>query len=260
MKAVMAKDALVRCPDHAEEFHVDTDASDCQLGAVMMQKGAPVAFCSRKLNPAQRDCATMEEELLSIVETLKEFQTMPHGCEAPHVHTDHQNLTHDALNSQRVLRWRLFLEEFQPQFHHIKGADSTTADALSRPPRSAGQRIPGPSQPKSPTDVKPSLTDDCDAATAFSILIDNQDTLERFLNYPDVDEEHPFALDHKTIPQAQNNDVALLQSLASKPTKFGPNERKRKSHLLHARSKPTIQNMHSRCTLGCCHPFLPSCA
>ena len=61
MKALIAQDALARHPDHNEEFHVTTDASDCQLGAVTMQKGAPVAFCSRKLNPAQRNCATMEK-------------------------------------------------------------------------------------------------------------------------------------------------------------------------------------------------------
>jgi hypothetical protein len=53
------------------------------------------------------------------------------------------------------------------------------------------------------------------------VLIDDQDTLECFLNYPEVDEQHLFALDHETIAQAQNNDVALSQSLASKPTKFG---------------------------------------
>jgi hypothetical protein len=168
MKAVTAKDALVRHPDHNEEFHVVTDASDCQLGAVTMQKGAPVALCSRKLNPAQCDCTAMEKELLSIVETLKEFRTMPCGCKALHVHADHQKLTCNALNSQRVLRWRLFLEAFQPQFHHIKGADNAMADALSQLPRSAGHRVDGPSQPKSPNDMKPSQTDDCDAATAFA--------------------------------------------------------------------------------------------
>ena len=50
MKAIIAKDVLVRYPDHNEECHVVTDASDYQLGAVILQEGAPVAFYSRKLN------------------------------------------------------------------------------------------------------------------------------------------------------------------------------------------------------------------
>ena len=45
--------------------------------------------------------------------------------------------------------------------------------------------------------------------------------LECFLNYPAVTEEHPFALDYQTIAEAQINDAALLQSLASKPNQFG---------------------------------------
>jgi hypothetical protein len=53
--------------------------------------GAPVAFCSRKLNPAQRNHTTMEKELLSIVETLKEFRTISRGCKALHMHTDHRH-------------------------------------------------------------------------------------------------------------------------------------------------------------------------
>jgi hypothetical protein len=57
-------------------------------------------------------------------------------------------------------------------------------------------------------------------ASAFSILLDDQDVLECFLIYPAVDVDHPFALDFDTIAQAQNEDATLLQSLASKPN-FG---------------------------------------
>jgi hypothetical protein len=51
------------------------------------------------------------------VETLKEYRTMLFGCRAIHVYTDHRNLTFSSFQTQRVLRWRLFLEEHGPILH-----------------------------------------------------------------------------------------------------------------------------------------------
>ena len=74
MKSLVAEDVLRRYPDLNQPFIIETDSSELQLGAVILQDNKPLAYYSRKLNPAQQKYTTTEKELLSIVETLKEFK------------------------------------------------------------------------------------------------------------------------------------------------------------------------------------------
>ena len=73
IKRIITKETLLMYPNFNEVFDIHTDASKTQLGAVISQNGKPIAFYSRKLNPAQTRYTTTERELLAIVETLKEF-------------------------------------------------------------------------------------------------------------------------------------------------------------------------------------------
>ena len=133
MLNLIAEETLLTYPNFQQPFDVHTDASKLQLGACISQEGKPIAFYSRKLNPAQTRYTTTERELLSIVETLKEFKTILYGQQL-NVYTDHANLTYKNFNTDRVLRWRLFLEEYGPILHYIKGEKNVVADALSRLP------------------------------------------------------------------------------------------------------------------------------
>ena len=130
-KKIIAKEVLLAYPDFSKKFTIHTDASHYQLGAVISQEGKPIAFYSRKLNPAQTRYTTTERELLSIVETLKEYRTILLGHEIE-VFTDHKNLVYKHFNTERVMRWRLLIEEFGPELIYIKGANNIVADALSR--------------------------------------------------------------------------------------------------------------------------------
>ena len=71
IKRVMSTETLLAYPQFDKPFIVHTDASDTQLGAVILQEKKPIAFYIRKLNDAQKRYTTTEQELLSIVETLK---------------------------------------------------------------------------------------------------------------------------------------------------------------------------------------------
>jgi hypothetical protein len=57
-------------PDFSKEFHVYIDASDYQLGGLIMQDDKPLAFYSHTLLSAQMNYTTGKKELLSIVEIL----------------------------------------------------------------------------------------------------------------------------------------------------------------------------------------------
>jgi hypothetical protein len=127
----VSKETLLVFPDFEKEFHVYTDASNKQLGAVIMQDGKPLALYNRKLNSAQTRYTTGEQELLIIVESLKEFRDIILGQQVI-VHTDHLNILYGKLSNDRITRWRLLLQDYGPNYVHIAGKNNIVTDALSR--------------------------------------------------------------------------------------------------------------------------------
>ena len=177
---MIAQDVLLYYPDHNKPFLIQTDASNLQLGAVIYQEGRPIAFFSRKLNPAQQRYPASDKEALCIQEVLLEYRDILYGADIT-IETDHQNLVQRDIKSPRLLHWRLLIDEFAPKLVYIKGETNIVADNLSR-------------LPLSPAEEKQD-----DLLTAF---------YECLLYYPDEVDIFPLGLDN--IRNEQLTDPVLL--------------------------------------------------
>ena len=90
---------------------IHTYAIDIQLREVIIQRGKNIAFHSRKLIDDQKSYTVTEKELLSIVETLKEFRNILLG-QILRIYTDHKNLICNNFNNDIILIWSLIIEEY----------------------------------------------------------------------------------------------------------------------------------------------------
>ncbi len=79
VKATIAREVVLAYPDYSKVFEIYTDASSKQLEAVITQENWLIAFFSRKLSTTQRKYSVTKIELLSIVQTIKEFKGI-HGA------------------------------------------------------------------------------------------------------------------------------------------------------------------------------------
>ena len=71
IKRIVSRNILLIYPYLNERFDIHMDASNCQLGSVIIHNGKPISCYSRKLTGAQSCYIVTEKELLSIVKTLK---------------------------------------------------------------------------------------------------------------------------------------------------------------------------------------------
>ena len=132
-KRLISEDVLLRFPDHSIPFEIYTDACNLQIGATMKQRNLPVAYFSKKLTPTQRHYSTIEQEMLAIVEVLKEYKKLLLGTNIT-IFTDHKNLLSNSTVNDRVFRWKQKIQEFGPTLNYIKGHKNIEADTLSQLP------------------------------------------------------------------------------------------------------------------------------
>ena len=139
-------------PELATE--VETDTSDGAIGACLGQrkdkKLLPVAFYSQKLAPAELNYKLYDQELLAIVDALKQWRDYLEGSKAKvKVYMDHKNLksfTSTKVLNRRQVRWPEELAAYNFRIYYQKGSlngqadtPSRRADYITNIPKTAGQ-------------------------------------------------------------------------------------------------------------------------
>lgn len=67
LKRALSTPRVLAFPDFEQTFEVETNASKARIGAVLMQKGHPIAFIRKSLEPKWQRLCVYEKELLAIV-------------------------------------------------------------------------------------------------------------------------------------------------------------------------------------------------
>ena len=137
LKTSLVVAPVLRIPNFDLQFVVTTDASLVSVGAILEQdfgRGLqPVAYESRKLNPAETRYSAYERELLGIVWAIGKWR---HYLEGKHfvVQTDHSSLRHlpnQPSVNRRIWKWVSILQGYDIEIRHIPGKINP-ADALTR--------------------------------------------------------------------------------------------------------------------------------
>ncbi|GFX62317.1 retrovirus-related Pol polyprotein from transposon 17.6 [Trichonephila clavipes] len=134
LKNCLTTPPVLKQADGTQPYIIRTDASNCALGAVLLQgEGSdehPIEYASRLLTPAERNYSTTEREALAVVWALKKFHGYIEGTEIT-VASDHQPLKW-LLNLKsptgRLARCALEIQSFNLKVQYIPGKANVVAD------------------------------------------------------------------------------------------------------------------------------------
>ena len=117
-------------------LYLHTDASDYGIGGYLFQKKngkeCPLAFLSKTLSAEQQRWSANEKEAYAIYYTLIHFEHLL-GRIPFTLRTDHKNLVYISTDtSPKVIRWKVYISEFNFTLEYIAGPDNVVGDFWSR--------------------------------------------------------------------------------------------------------------------------------
>ncbi|XP_005313535.2 F-box/LRR-repeat protein 2 isoform X6 [Chrysemys picta bellii] len=152
LKEALVGGPFLANPDFDKPFMVFTDASDTGLGAVLVQddeKGDTLVYLSKKLLPREQKYAAIEKECLAMVWALKKLEPYLFGQHFT-VYTDHSPLTclHQMKRANaKLLKWSLFLQDYDMDVVLVKGSANMIVDVLSQRGGPEFPQVTGQSDP-----------------------------------------------------------------------------------------------------------------
>ena len=138
IKNSISKAPSLKLADWDKEFHIETDASDVSVGAVLFQVGEkgqqfPLAYHSKTLNDTERRWSATDKEMYGIISALRKWT--PYCSGSVVFHTDHQPLKYMRNQKDprgKMARWLVELENYDYRIEYLPGKDNIQADYLSR--------------------------------------------------------------------------------------------------------------------------------
>nr|GEY86454.1 retrotransposon-related protein [Tanacetum cinerariifolium] len=134
LKKAMMEALVLGLPNFDQEFVIETDASGTGIGAVLCQKGHPLAYLSKTLATKHQGLSTHEKEFMAMVAALDKWKGY-----LLHRHfkirTDHFSLKYlmnQKLTTPFQHKWLPKLLGYDYEIMYKKGVDNGSADALSR--------------------------------------------------------------------------------------------------------------------------------
>ena len=139
-KTSLAKATLLVHPNPEASLCLMAGASNAAIGGALHQcvdnVMMPIAFFSKRLQPAERKYSAFGRELLAVYLSIRHFKHMLEGRDFC-ILTDHKPLTYALLAkpdrySPREIRQLDYISQFSTDIRFVKGNENLVADALSR--------------------------------------------------------------------------------------------------------------------------------
>lgn len=118
LKQVLVSAPVLALRDFSKEFTIETDASGCGIGVVLMLQGHPISYLSKALSKKSQALSTYEKECLAVILAIDKWKPYLQHRQFTMV-TDHKSLTHLGEQKLSILQHKAFVKLLGLQYKMI---------------------------------------------------------------------------------------------------------------------------------------------